>query len=172
MRRSPLLCLLGALLVFGWVREAQVRVPERVKFQLAGSQAEVQLTLNRLLDQFHIPDIEVADLNTPNPNLLGDGLTWTRYGAITLLLGSLLGLPGDPAIVWVWLRTAKARCRNCGARWPLRRKALYCPDCGATTAPAHFRLCPRCHAEANSADCHCIACGESLPSAPEQTAVL
>ena len=102
MRRSPILCLLGALLVLYETGEAQKRVPERVKFQLAGSQMEFSASINRLLDQFHIPDIQVANLNTPNPDLLGVGLGWTADGAYLLLLGSLVGLPGDPVAVWIF----------------------------------------------------------------------
>lgn len=162
-RRSPLLCLVGAILVFSWVGEAEKKVPERVKFQLAGSQLEFQASINRLLDQFHIPDIEVADLNTPNPQLLGTGLDETRNGAKLLLLGGLLGLPIDPVAVWVWARTARARCRLCGARWLLGRHARFCPRCGAPALPPGQRACPACHALARRGDHHCTACGQDLP---------
>ncbi len=166
MRRSPVLCLIGALLVLHWVAEGQRQVPERVKFQLAGAQMNFTVSLNRLLDQFHIPDVEVADLNTPGPDLLGVGLGWTADGAYVLLLGALIGLPGDPAAVWIYLRTAKARCRACQARWPVSRAALFCPHCGASTLPKHVRLCPRCGTQARRGDLHCVACGTALDSLP------
>ena len=166
MRRSPILCLVGALLVLHWVAEGQRRVPERVKFQLAGSQLELSASVNRLLDQFHIPDIEVANLNTPNPDLLGVGLEWTTNGAYVVLLGSVIGLPGDPLAVWVYTRTARARCRVCRLRWPLARAALFCPHCGASTLPAHVRLCPHCGRQAKRGDIHCVSCGTALDSLP------
>ena len=166
MRRSPVLCVIGALLVLHWDAEGQRRVPERVKFQLAGSQLELPASVNRLLDQFHIPDIEVANLNTPNPDLLGVGLRWTADGAYGLLLGAIVGLPGDPAAVWIYRRTAKVQCRACGERWPVSRTALFCPHCGASTLPRHICLCPQCHTQAKRGDKHCIACGTALDSLP------
>ena len=164
MRRSPLLCLIGALFVLHWQAEGTKRVPERVKFQLAGAQMNFSVSINRLLDQFHIPDIEVANLSTPNPQLLGVGLGWTLDGAYGLLLGALVGLPGDPALVWVYRRTARARCRSCGGRWPLSRAALFCPHCGASALPKHVRLCPHCGVRAGRGDKHCVSCGSALVS--------
>ncbi len=163
MRRSPVLCLVGAMLVLQWTAEGQKRVPERLKFQLAGAQMNFSVSINRLLDQFHIPDVEVANLNTPNPNLLGVGLGWTQQGAYILLLGSVIGLPGDPVTVWIYTRTARARCRVCQARWPLSRSAQFCPQCGASTLPKNVRLCPHCQTQAKRRDQHCVACGTTLP---------
>lgn len=162
MHRSPILCLLAAFLVLHWTEEAQKRVPERVKFQLAGSQLELSASVNRLLDQFHIPDIQVADLNTPNPDFLGAGLGWTVDGAYGLLLGSLVGLPGDPIALWLYRHSVRARCRACGARWLLARQAHFCPDCGTSTLPKNIRLCPHCGKRARRGDRHCIACGTAL----------
>lgn len=167
MRRSPILCLLGALLVLYDIGIAQKQVPERVKFQLAGSQMEFSASINRLLDQFHIPDIQVANLNTPNPDLLGVGLDWTTTGAYVLLLGSLVGLPGDPVAAWVFTHSVRARCRVCKARWLLSRKVHFCPQCGTSTLPKHLRLCPHCGTQARRSDEHCIACGTALPTAQE-----
>lgn len=166
MRRSPILCLAGALLVLHWDAEGQKRVPERVKFQLAGAQMNFTVSVNRLLDQFHIPDIEVADLSTPNSDLLGTGVGWTADGAYVLLLGALIGLPGDPVVVWVYRRTAKVRCRVCQTRWPVSRAVLYCPYCGASTLPKHVRLCLHCGTQAKRGDLHCVACGTALDSLP------
>ena len=164
-RRSPLLCLLGAMLVLHWSAEAQRRVPERVKFQLAGSQLEISASINRLLDQFHIPDIEVANLNTPNPDLLGVGLGWTVRGAYVLLLGSVLGLPGDPAAVWLFTHTVRVRCRACGTPRRLSRPARFCPACGVSTLPRSVRICPHCGVQAWRGDSHCAACGTALAAA-------
>jgi hypothetical protein len=163
MRRSPILCVAGALLVLNWDAEGQRRVPERVKFQLAGAQMNFTVSINRLLDQFHIPDVEVADLNIPNPNLLGVGVGWTQNGAYALLLGSIIGLPGDPVAVWIYRRTARARCRVCQTKWPLSRAAQFCPECGASTLPKNVRLCPHCQTLAKRRDQHCVACGTTLP---------
>ena len=163
MRRSPLLCLVGAVLVLQWDSEAQKRVPERVKFQLAGSQLELSASVNRLLDQFHIPDIEVANLNTPNPDILGVGLGWTTQGAYALLLGSLVGLPGDPVAVWLFRHSVRVRCRVCGTRRLLARSAQFCPECGAATIPKNLRRCPNCGTQAKRQDKHCVACGTALP---------
>ena len=159
VRRFPLLCLAGAMAVLHWGGAARKEVPERVKFQLAGSQLVLASSVNRLLDQFHIPDIEVANFGTRNPDLLGEGLGWTLQGAAVLLLGSVLGLPGDPLAVWVFRRTVRARCRGCGAKWLLSRKARFCPSCGESTAPASWRLCPQCGTKAKKNDQHCVACG-------------
>lgn len=164
MRRSPLLCLAGAILVLQWNTEAQKRVPERVKFQLAGSQLELSASVNRLLDQFHIPDIEVANLNTPNPELLGVGLDWTAKGAYALLLGSLIGLPSDPVAVWLFTHSVRVRCRVCGTRRLLARPAQFCPSCGTSTRPKHIRLCPHCGTQARRQDRHCVECGTGLTS--------
>ncbi len=165
MRRSPGLCLLGALLVLSETSEAQKRVPERVKFQLAGSQMEFSASINRLLDQFHIPDIQVANLNTPNPDLLGVGLGWTADGAYGLLLGGLVGLPGDPVVVWLFTHSVRVRCRACGARRLLARPAPFCPTCGTSTLPKNVRLCSHCGTRARRGDRHCAACGTALPLA-------
>lgn len=165
MRRSPILCLLGALLVLYETGEAQKRVPERVKFQLAGSQLEFSASINRLLDQFHIPNIEVANLNTPNPELLGVGLGWTVDGAYLLLLGGLVGLPGDPVALWVFTHSVRVRCRACGARRLLARPAQFCPSCGVSTLPRGVRLCPHCGTRARRGDHHCAACGTALTTA-------
>ena len=164
MRRSPILCLLGALLVLHQTGEAQTRVPERVKFQLAGSQLEFSASINRLLDQFHIPDIEVANLNTPNSELIGAGLGWTADGAYLLLVGGLVGLPGDPVAVWVFRHSVRVRCRTCGVGRRLARPALFCPSCGASTLPRNVRLCPHCGTTARRGDRHCAACGTALPA--------
>ncbi len=164
MRRSPILCLAGALFVLYDIGIAQKTVPERVKFQLAGSQMEFSASINRLLDQFHIPDIEVANLNTPNPDLLGVGMGWTTSGAYVLLLGSLIGLPGDPVAVWLYTHTTRARCRACGARWLSSRCVQFCPQCGVSTLPKHVRLCPQCGTQARRHDQHCTACGTALPA--------
>ena len=164
-RRSPLLCLAGALAVLFWSGEAQKRVPERVKFQLAGSQLVLASTVNRLLDQFHIPDIEVANFGTKNSELLGEGLDWTLKGANVLLLGSLVGLPVDPLAVWIFRRTARVRCRFCGAKWLLSRSARFCPSCGESTLPSSWRLCPGCGTKAKKKDQHCVSCGTAIVSA-------
>ena len=166
VRRSPLLCLMGALLVLHWNAEGARRVPERVKFQLAGAQMNFTVSINRLLDQFHIPDVEVADLSTPNPNLLGVGVEWTAQGAQALLLGSLVGLFSDPLVVWVYRHTARRQCRVCGMRWLLSRGALFCPHCGASALPVTVRVCPHCRTIAKRRDKHCVACGTALDSLP------
>jgi hypothetical protein len=165
MRRSPILCLVGALLVLYETGEAQKRVPERVKFQLAGSQMEFTVSINRLLDQFHIPDIEVANLNTPNAELLGVGLGWTVEGAYGLLLGGLVGIPYDPVAVWLFTHSVRVRCRACGARRLLARPAPFCPGCGVSTLHKNVRFCPHCGTRARRGDRHCAACGTALPSA-------
>ena len=167
MRRSPILCLLGALFVLHQTAEARTRVPERVKFQLAGSQLEFSASINRLLDQFHIPDIEVANLNTPNPDLLGEGLGWTVDGAYLLLLGGLVGLPADPVAVWAFRHSVRVRCRACGTRRLLARPAPFCPHCGVSTLPRNVRLCPHCGTRTRRGDRHCAACGTALASVAE-----
>lgn len=162
MRRSPALCVVAALYVLSWTAEAQKRVPERVKFQLAGSQLAMETSINRLLDQFHIPDIQVANLSTPNADLLGPGLDWTVKGAYALLLGSLVGLPIDPVAVWTFRHTVRVRCRSCGTPRLLARAAQFCPACGVSTRPVNSHACPHCGTHARRGDRHCAACGTAL----------
>ncbi len=178
MRRSPLLCLLGALVILFSLGKARTEIPLGIRRQIVGAQGAL-VPLNRLLDQFHINGengtwpIEVATFQDREANLIADGVTWTSDGALVLLLGSVLGLPGDPALVWIYARTVRARCRACGARWMLSRGAKHCPVCGASTVPAHVRECPHCHTIARKGDCHCVACGTTLPALaerPERTA--
>lgn len=163
-RRWPLACLIGALLVLGWVRTADKDIPHRVKRQVIGAQLAF-FPLNRLLDQFHINTVEVSNWNVPNEQLLGTGLAQTARGGWLLLLGGILGLPGDPLVVWAYRGTARVRCRACGADWRLARGALFCPDCGVPSPAARGRLCPACHAPVKKTDRHCIACGAVLTSA-------
>ncbi|MBV9849058.1 MAG: zinc ribbon domain-containing protein [Armatimonadetes bacterium] len=164
MRRSAPLCLIAALLVLRWTAEARVQVPRRVKHQVVGAQLAL-FPLNRLLDQFHIVNVEVGDWNAPDPQLLAPGLSWTTEGALALLLGGLLGLPADPMVRWVHRHSARARCRACGARWPLSRTARFCPQCGASALPIDKRHCPACGASVSPRDRHCVRCGEALRGA-------
>lgn len=162
MRRSALLCLVGALLVLRWTMAARVEVPRRVKHQVIGAQLAL-FPLNRLLDQFHIQDVQVADWGVPDPQLLAPGLTWTTDGALALLLGALLGLPADPVARWTYLHTTRARCRACGAQWLRARHARFCPACGVSTLPADKHHCPACGADVSPRDRHCVHCGHALP---------
>ena len=162
MRRSALLCLVAAVFVLHWTSQARVDVPHRVRHQVIGAQLAL-FPLNRLLDQFHINDVQVADWGVPNSQLLAPGLGWTTEGAFALLLGALLGLPSDPVTRWVYIHTARARCRACGARWPLTRVARFCPDCGTSTLPRDKPHCPACGAGVSPRDHHCVQCGQSLP---------
>ena len=166
-RRWPLACLLGALLTLGWAHEARDAVPGRVIRQLLGAQGAL-IPINRLLDQFHITDpqgawaVQVVPPGTRREQVVGPGLSRTIQGGWLLLAGSLLGLPSDPVVVWAYARTARARCRVCGARWPLSRAALFCPDCGTASPTARGLLCPACHTPVKASDRHCIACGTVL----------
>ena len=168
MRRSPLLCLLGALAIFWCLAHARTEIPDGIRRQMVGAQGAL-VPVNRLLDQFHVNGangtwpIEVASFQDRQADLLGDGVTWTNDGAWALLLGSVLGLPGDPVAVWVYARTVRARCRICGARWLLSRGAKHCPNCGASALPSNVRECPHCGTGARRNDLHCIACGTALP---------
>ena len=163
MRRSALLCLIAALFVLRWTADARSDVPHRIKHQVVGAQLALS-PLNRLFDQFHITDVDVADWNTPNAQLLAPGLDWTADGALALLIGSLLGLPSDPVARWVYVHTARARCRACGARWPLSRRARFCPSCGVSTVPQDKNHCPACGAKIFPHDHHCVQCGHALPA--------
>lgn len=160
MRRVPVLCLAAALFVLHWAAQARVMVPRDVKHQVIGMQLAL-FPLNRLLDQFHINDVDVSDWTVPDPQLLASGLTWTWDGAAVLLVGSLLGLPTDPAVRWFWQRAVPARCRACGARWTRARAADFCPQCGTATVAPDPRRCPHCGRVARRLDRFCIGCGAS-----------
>ena len=167
LRRSPLLCLIAAIYTLGWVNAAKVEVPRRVKYQVIGTQLAL-FPLNRLLDQFHINDIEVSDFNKPGAELLAPGLDWTSDGALVLALGGVLGLPIDPIALFVYKWTKHTRCRHCGARWLAFRHADFCPQCGHNTAPADRWHCTACHGELARKDRFCTHCGTGVmePSSP------
>ncbi len=161
MRRSPLLCLIAALFVLHWTAQARTEVPHRVKHQVIGAQLAL-FPLNRLLDQFHIADVQVGDWAVPDAQLLASGLDTTVKAGALLLLGSLVGLPTDPAVAWVTARAVPSRCRACGARWSRSRAAAFCPHCGVPASGQSIRRCPQCSTEVSSTDHHCIACGHGL----------
>ncbi|BDI33792.1 hypothetical protein CCAX7_58430 [Capsulimonas corticalis] len=161
LRRSPLLCLIAALYTLGWVNAAKVEVPRRVKHQVIGTQLAL-FPLNRLLDQFHINDVEIADWSRPNAELLAPGLDWTNKGALLLLLGGLIGLPADPIALFAYKWTARARCRHCNATWLRSRQADFCPQCGQSTAPADRWHCDVCHGELGRSDKFCTHCGAGV----------
>ena len=160
-RRFPMLCLLGAVVVLWQTQEARRDIPARVKYQLVGAQMAA-FPLNRLLDQFHIPNVTVANWSVPDAEILSPGLAWTAWGGGLLLIGGVAGLPSDPALGWALARTVRVHCRACGARWLRSRSARFCPACGTVADPNAPRLCARCGTEAARGDCHCIACGAAL----------
>ncbi len=160
-RRFPSLCLLGAVIVLAQTRQAVHDVPPLVKHQIIGAQLAL-FPVNRLLDQFHIGDVQVGNWSVPNADLLGTGLVWTMRGGWFLLAGALTGLSSDPALGWTRTRTMHARCPNCGARWLASRQARFCPACGKPADARQAPLCPRCLQEAASGDAHCITCGTAL----------
>ena len=159
-RRSPLLCLAGAVCVLGWVSAARQDVPRRVRHQVIGAQMAM-FPVNRLLAQFHIGDVQVGDWSVPDDRVLGPGLTWVAWGAGLLLAGGLTGLPGDPVAGWIYARTARQRCRACGTGWLKARGARHCPACG-TSVPGTERRCATCSTQAARSDRHCITCGAPL----------
>lgn len=158
MRRWPTLCLLTAVYVLHWSGQARTEIPHVVKHQVIGAQMAM-FPLNSLLDQFHIPDVQVSDWGVPDASLLAGGLDTTVKAGSVLLIGSLLGLPTDPTVLWVTARVLQARCRACGARWPQSRAADFCPQCGAGTSESSLRRCPQCGAGAKPSDRFCTACG-------------
>ena len=105
-------------------------------------------------------------MNTPNPDLLGDGLDWTTNGAYVLLLGSVLGLPADP-VGGLGLPTHSPR------PLPRLRAALAAVPSGPLL-PALRRVYPsQTHSpvlalrhQARRGDQHCVACGAELDSLP------
>ncbi len=165
-RRFPLLCLLGAAVVLAQTHQAAQDVPHLVKHQIIGAQLAL-FPLNRLLDQFHIGDVQIGDWSVPNAELLGAGLAWTMRGGWALLAGALAGLPSDPALAWLAANTVRSRCRACDARWLRSRAARFCPSCGSLADARQPPLCPECHREAILGDVHCVACGTALGTGVE-----
>jgi hypothetical protein len=161
MRRSPLLCAIAALFVLHWAGQARTEIPHRVKHQVIGAQLAL-FPLNRLLDQFHIDDVQVGDYQTPDAQLLAGGLDTTVKAGALLLLGSLFGLPIDPAIVWVTARVVQTRCRACGARWIQSRAVVFCPQCATPTSDLSTRRCSACGTNTKPSDHFCVACGLGL----------
>lgn len=166
-RRVPLLCLAGTVVVLMQTRQAAHDIPHLVRHQIIGAQLGL-FPLNRLLDQFHIANVQAGDWTVPDAQMLGAGLLWTTRGGWLLLAGALAGLPSDPVLGWIAGRAVRARCRACDARWPRSRGARFCPQCGMLAAdPGQPAPCPRCGQEATPGDCHCIACGTDLNNAPK-----
>lgn len=159
--RAPLLCLIGAIFVLTWTHRAGTDTLLQVRRKVTGTAVALS-PVNRLLDKFSVPEIEIADPFDRSVVQPGPGLAWTTRGGWLLLLGGALGLPGDPLALWFWRRTARRRCRTCGARWPVSRPAAFCPACGGSALPPGVRLCPVCRTESAPSDRHCIACGAGL----------
>lgn len=151
LRRTPLLCLAAAGVLFLAIQTAEVQIPRAVKTRLIGAQISI-FPVNRLLDQFHIGDIEVGNYGDKDASLLGIGEQYAFDGAWLLLFGSLLSLPRDPLV----MRLIRVRCRSCGASWKLYRMARFCPACGVAADP---RACPRCGEIRAAGDRFCAVCG-------------
>ena len=160
-RRWPLLCIVGAIVVLAQAHAARTEVPRRVKSQIVGAQMGL-FPVNRLLDQFHIGDIQAGDWTTPDADLLGPGLTWTTWGGTLLLIGGLFGLPSDPAARYVYGHTARTRCPGCGKRWAKARQACFCAACGTPLVPADRRPCGHCSRMPERGDVFCAGCGQEL----------
>lgn len=158
-RRSSILCLIGGIFVSMLMIKARHDIPHQIKHQMIGAQMAL-FPINRLLDQFHISDIEVGGYGEQD-RLLGEGLEWAAWGGGLLLLGGAAGLPNDPIVAWIAARISRRKCSNCGARWLTARDANYCPECGAP-APGSPRRCRICQQEALPSDHHCIGCGNQL----------
>jgi hypothetical protein len=147
------------LVVLAAVNRAETDVPIAVRGQLLSLQASL-IPVNRLLDQFHIQDIEAGNFGEKLDAYIGPGLALTHQGAIAMLVGAVLALPGDPLVLGLIYRFGKGTCRNCGTRTPYRRRARHCPNCGDSLDGT--RACPSCHAPAQKTDRCCIECGTAL----------
>ena len=120
MRRSPLLCLLGACAVLFSLGKARTEIPEGIRRQIVGAQGAL-VPVNRLLDQFHINSangtwpIEVATFQGPaGRSDRGRGNVGERWGAGSAS-GKRPGPAGRPRPGCGYTPgTARARCRACG----------------------------------------------------------
>ncbi len=157
--RVAVLTLVLAIVAIVATSKADYDVPIAVRGQLLSLQASL-IPVNRLLDQFHIQDIEAGNFGERLDAYVGPGLALTRQGAFAMLVGAILALPGDPLILAGLYRFGKGTCRNCGTRTPYRRNAHHCPSCGYSLDGT--RSCPSCHAPAQPTDRHCIDCGTGL----------
>ncbi|HEX5322442.1 MAG TPA: zinc ribbon domain-containing protein [Capsulimonadaceae bacterium] len=163
LRRFPLFCLLACAVLFAAAQGAETQIPRAVKKRLIGVQISL-FPINRLLDQFHIPNIEAGNYGEPDESFLGSGVRYALDSAGILLLGCLLALPRDPIIAAAYGRLARSRCASCGAAWPSSRNARHCPSCGAPTDPL---TCSQCGTVGLESDKYCIACGAPVKSARE-----
>jgi len=161
LRRSPAACFITAIFIYAWTHQAIVEVPRRVKSQVLGAQSSL-FPINRLLDQAHLPNIEIADWSVRNADLLSPAINWSVAAAEILLVSALLGIPSDPVLIWVSRRLIQAQCRTCGARWKATRDAQFCFQCGTPTDPGRPFVCPRCGGEPRKGDIHCVHCGIEL----------
>lgn len=161
LRRSPILSVVAAGLACHWIAAAADEVPHKVMHQVIGVQLSL-FPVNRLLDQFHLPNIEFAKTFMPKDQIIAPALFWSRSAAGSLLAASLLALPVDPLVSRILLRIQTTKCRACAASWPALRKVRYCPDCGTPTEPPQKNTCPHCGSGTTPTDKHCVECGGSL----------
>lgn len=167
VRRLPFASLIAAGFAYRWFADAANDVPHRVMHQVIGVQLSL-FPINRLLDQFHLPNIEFANTFAPKADLLTPAFDWSRTAIEVLLLLSLLAIPADPAIIWIARRIVPAQCRACGKRWKATRDAEFCPECGTPVHPSKRIVCSRCGAPARKGDKHCVKCGETLGASAEE----
>jgi hypothetical protein len=162
VRRLPVFSLIAAGFAYSWLASAASDVPHRVMHQVIGVQLSL-FPINRLLDQFHLPNIEFANTFAPRKtDLLTPAFTWSRTALQALLLLSLLAIPADPALIWIARRVVPAQCRACGKRWKATRDAAFCPECGTPVHRTPRIVCSRCGTAARKGDKHCVKCGETL----------
>jgi hypothetical protein len=161
LRRSPLVCVIAVLILLHLLSQARVAAPERAKYQMLGAQLTLS-PVNRLLNQFNYPDIDVTNWSVKNPDLLGPGIDFTEKALLVLLAGSLIGLPSDPILNGSLRRLRRRQCKNCKTRWSASRDVCFCPQCATPTPLYNPLVCRVCHTMAKKSDNYCVACGNGL----------
>ena len=172
IRRSRLIGIAAALVCFWAVNQAAADVPKTIIKALAGAQGTL-FPVNSILDQAHLPDLNVGIYNLPPACYLDYGLGWTMIAAQCLLVVSVLGLAFDPVIVAFWIRFGALPCPRCRKWLPARRKADYCTRCGfwLPRTPEPLR-CRACRTIMNARDNYCAICGMAAAFLPGEAVSL
>ncbi|HEY3331297.1 MAG TPA: zinc ribbon domain-containing protein [Capsulimonadaceae bacterium] len=162
-RKYSAIAILVALVILATTYRAQSEVPIAIRGQLLSLQVAL-VPINRLMDQFHLPNVDAGNYGDQRETFLGEGLSTSRSGAWLILLGALLAMPRDVTFTAIRRRYGMARCNHCAASWAVSRDAEYCPKCGASQSGT--RTCPHCRAVWKDGDVYCVGCGAKVPAIP------
>jgi hypothetical protein len=155
--RYRFVCLGLGIVILVVTNIATQQIPHFVRGELIAVQRGF-FPINELLDKFSLETVMVANYGAKDSDYLGVGVVRTALGGGLILIGSILGLPGDLIVSGAVRRTLKETCKACGAKWAMNRDVLYCPKC-ATPTPRAYGICRQCGNKLLAPDQFCVKCG-------------